>query len=439
MQKAAMLIVLIAFSVFLVSLAHGEQTGSVNLTSAKNTFVTGLQGKVVDYCNTTAQCLDSTNYRCFVDYDAQSINDSYTGWCAAASKTSCSHNNAASAGYENTTTGSNYCVNSTAYRSCSTGNWSANATQCDSGQTCSSGACSSSSSSGSSGSGGSSSSNASGSFIVITSYPGAFNMTQGDNTSKTVSVTNGNSTQRNITLALSGINLAWYVISPDKIAVMSGKANSTFTINFSVPSDAEVKAYTITATASTSNASIIDSENFTLTVLPSNKTVEEQIKPSLNAYTEQIAALETRLAQEKANFTQAKVAKIQNLIDFARTKLEHARKLLDQGNYFDSGTEVEEVRGLISDIKAALDQKEDQSQPVLQQEDLTFIIVLVVIVAAAAAVAAFFMWPTKEGGYSKEGGWLHTEEKKSLSDRLKKKFKKKKAEESYFYEPKQGK
>ncbi|GEM_PF-2857132 len=439
MQKAAMLIVLIAFSVFLVSLAHGEQTGSVNLTSVKNTFVTGLQGNVVDYCNTTAHCLDSTNYKCFVDYDAQSINGSYTGWCAAVSKTSCSRNNAASASYENTTTGSNYCVNSTAYRSCSNGNWSVNATLCSSGETCSDGACSSSSSSGSGGSGSSSSSNASGSFIVITSYPSAFNLTQGDNISKTVSITNGNSTQRNITLAISGINLAWFVVSPDKIAVMSAKANGSFMINFSVPSDAEVKAYTITATASTSNASIIGTENFTLTVLPSNKTVEEQIKPSLNAYTEQLAALETRLAQEKTNFTQAKVAKIQNLIDFARTKLEHARKLLDEGKYFDSNTEIEEVKGLISDIKAAFDQKDDQNQPVVQTDDLTFIIALVVIVAAASAVVAFFMWPTKEAGYSKEGGWLHTEEKKSLSDRLKKKFKKKKAGESYFYEPKQGK
>ncbi len=434
MQKAAMLIVLIAFSVFLVSLARGEQTGSVNVTSVRTTFVTGLQGNVVDYCNTTAQCLDSTNYKCFVDYDAQSINDSYTGWCAAASKTSCSHNNAASAGYENTTTGSNYCVNSTAYRSCSSGNWSSNATQCDSGQTCSSGACSSSSSSGGGG-GGSSSSNASASFIVMTSYPSSFNVTQGDNISKTVGVTNGNTTQRNITAALSGINLAWYVISPDRIAVMSPKANGSFTINFSIPADAEVREYAVTVTASTSNASVIDSENFTLTVLPSSKTVEQQIKPSLDAYMSQLSALDSRLSAEKANFSESKQARIQNLIDFARAKLNAARGLLDQGRYFESNTEVEDIKRLISDINAAFGQQEERTAP---PEDLTLIIALVAVIGIAAAVIAFMMWPAKKSGYSKEAGWLHPEEKKRFSDKLRFRLRKKKREESYFYEPKKG-
>ncbi|MBI4170101.1 MAG: hypothetical protein HY514_00255 [Candidatus Aenigmarchaeota archaeon] len=430
MKKFAALLML-TLSVFLVSLVSGEQTGTINVTTANSTFLTGLTGNTIAYCNATADCLDSTNYRCLIDYDSQSINDSFTGWCAPASQTSCAHNNAASASYENTTTATNYCINSTAYRTCTSGNWSSNVTICPSGQTCQSGACNATSSSSSS-SGTSSSATTAASFIRIASFPSSFNATQGDNITKTVSVTNGNTTQQNITIALSGINVAWYVIAPDKISVMSARANGSFTINFSIPRDAEVRGYTITITASTSNASVTAVVDFTLTILPSTQTIEEQLKPALSTYEEQLSSLESRLAQEKSGFGEVKQKKIENLLALATSKLNSAKSLLDAGNYFEATAESREVAALIADIQAAFEEKEPVPEP--QPLDITFIIILVAVLAGAIVIILFVLRPVKERGYSKTSGWVYQQPKERFTDKLKKKFKKKKKEGTFFDE-----
>ncbi len=433
MQKIALLL-FIFFSFFLASLATGEQTGTINVTAANSTFLTGLSGNTVAYCNTTADCLDSTNYRCLIDYDSQSINDSFTGWCAPATQTSCAHNNAASASYENTTTDANFCINSTAYRTCMSGNWSSNATICPSEQTCQNGACNatSSSSSSSSSSGTSSSTTAAASFISIASFPSSFNATQGDNISRTVTVTNGNTTQQNITIALSGINVAWYVIAPDKISVMSARANGTFTINFSIPKDAEVREYVITVTASTSNASVTAAVEFTLTILPSSQTIEEQLKPALSTYEEQISSLESRLAQEKSGFGETKQKKIENLIEFAKSKLNSTKALIDAEKYFEASTASSEIAAIISNIKAAFEEKEPVPEP--QPLDTTFIVVLVAVLAGAVVIIFFVLRPAKEHGYSKTSGWVYQQPKEKFTDKMKKKFKKKKKEASFFDE-----
>lgn len=434
MRASAVLLALL-FSAFFLSFVYGEQTGTLNLTTANSTYGSGFVGNTISYCNTTDQCLDSTNYRCLVDYDSESINSSFTGWCAPASQTSCAHNNAAAAGYENTTTGSKYCVNSTAYRTCTSGNWSGNATLCASGETCQDGACKASSS------GSSSASNATGanaSFITIVAYPSSFSATQGDNVSRTVNVTNGNTTQKNITLSVAGISASWFAVSPGVISVLGAKNNGSFTVTFSIPPDAAISQYTVSIVATTSNASVNHTVSFTLTVLPSNQTVEQQLRPELAGYETQLSELDARLAAEKANFSEAKRTKIENLIAFAKMKLESAKTLLSQGNYTQLTSELQELKDLTASINSAF--AEQEQPPAGQPQDLTLLLALVVILAIAAAFIAYMMWPAKQAGYSKETGWLHPEQKKKLFS-LKGRFrKKKKQEESYFYgtESKQG-
>ncbi len=438
----SLVFLLLLISPFLLAAAvHAEQTGTINLTTANNTtFVTGLQGKTINYCSSNADCRDATNYRCLLDYDGVSFNSTFGGWCAPAAQASCAHKDSDSASYDNTSSGSSSCTNSTAYRTCSSGNWSAT-TVCTDGQVCGSGACvTPSSSSGGGGGGGSSSNTSSASLasISITLYPSPFDVTQGDNVTVKINATNGNITQKNVTISLSGISVSWFTIAPEVVNSLNIKASVSFNVSFFIPKTAEVKNYSITITASTSNASVTGSATFSIRVLPSNDTIEQQLKPSFSLYTQQLAELENRLSQEKQGFGEAKEKKIENLIKLANSKLDEAKQLLDQGKAFESKVQTDEVNQLVDDIKAAFDQKEEQAAQ--EQADFAFFIILGVVVAAAAGFVAFLFWPAKEGGYSREAGWLGGgKEKKGFMGKIRNKLvKRKKKEESFFGEDKRS-
>ncbi len=423
MLKTAFIFIVLIFG----AAAYCEQSGSINITTA-NMFVTGLSGSTIFYCNATSDCMDSSLYTCLLDYDIHSNYDS-AGWCAPASQSGCAHSAELSINYNVTSSGSSYCYNSSSYLTCSSGVWS-NSSYCDSGKTCSDGACASPSSSSSS------SSvvvyNVTRSSVSITYYPVSFDLLQGASVSKAVIVANGNTTQYNVTLNLSGLNASWYSISPIKIDSLGPRYNGSFMISFYIPSDAQFMTYPASIKVTTSNISVNDSINFSLRVLPSNQTIEEQIKPSLANYSARIDALEQIYLSRISNYSDANQMRIANLIKFARSRLSDASGLIDQGNYSQSADVVTEVTDLTNDLQDLVQMTE---QPI--KADAFLLIILIAGVIVAAGVVAYLFWPHQEAGYSRDAGWLAAE-KGGLAAKFKRLVKKKRAD-SYLSESKKSK
>ena len=251
------------FSIFIliIPVALAETTGNISTENLIVPPVTGLLGYTVQYCNSTADCGD---YYCFLDYDGESAVASQ-GWCYPSSITSCMDD-----GIWRTDDYS-FCYSSSVRKWCSSGSWSSET--CEHG--CANATCiATTTDDGSTTYTNDTTTSAS---ITIVSYPADFNITQNETTTKSLKVKNdGDFILYNITLELSGID--FYSITPAKIDSLSIGAESTFSISFTIPANATVKEYTVTADVKTSSAATA-SASFKIKVLPSEETVLEGTYP----------------------------------------------------------------------------------------------------------------------------------------------------------------
>jgi len=411
---------------FILPMCFAEQTGTINITTASS-FLTGLRGSTVFYCNSTADCENSAYYTCILDYDGESTTN-YMGWCASASRTECAHLNSPSPGYENVTSGTGFCVNSTAYRTCSSGVWSAEL-QCSSSQTCQNSACSSASSSSSSSSSFLSVA-ANASFIRIVSYPGTLSMIPGSNFSFTLVVANGNTIQKNLTINMTGFPSEWFRADPWKVGVVYPQTNASFILGFSVPLNTSLQSYNVVLVLSTSNSSVSGNVSFVIHVVPSNTTIEGALKPSISSYENELAEIEKRFSGERASMDEVQAKRIQNLIDFTKNKINQTKALLDQGNYPEFNDASEEIRELISELNSILASEKPSAKTM---GDIVFLAVFSGVVLAAILAAYFLIRPGRESGYRKETGWISSSPKKTgLIKKIAGKIRKKRKEESYF-------
>jgi hypothetical protein len=415
----------LAVLVLLSAAALAEQTGTINVTNS-NMFVTGLSGTTVMYCNETSNCQDAAGIRCITDFDLVSSGVE-KGWCVHSSQSGCAHNNSESSSFILTLTGTSICTNTSSYRSCSSGIWS-NETNCTSGQTCNSGSCGTPSTSS-----GSSSSviyyNTSRSSVDIVYYPLSFSVLQGGNVTKSVIVSNGNVTQKNLTLTLTGLSNSWYTIIPPVIDSIGPKLNSSFTIYFTIPRDAEFKNYTISLVASSSNASVTDTIGFIVQVLPSTTTIEQVILPSFANYSSSLDGLEAVYNADKANYSDTLQRRIENLIRFARTRINDTSLLIADGRYEDAAVAGGEIEELLENLGNLLLEKD----VVEAQSDILLLLILGAGIAAGAVIVAYMFWPHEEKGFSREKGWLPSDGA-NMMDKIRKLLKIKKSKESYFDE-----
>lgn len=420
-------IFILVITLFLVLPVSAETTGTINFTEVNKT-VTGLVGNTIDYCNSNANCVDTVTFRCLLDYDGVSYNASYDGWCAIASQTSCAHNNAESASYENTTSGNKFCINNTAYRTCTNGNWSAVA-NCSSGETCTDGVCSAPSSSSSGGGGVVRSTDK---FITITTYPSSIEMIQGQYSNNTFIVTNGNTTQRNITLSVSGIDSGWYSVSPKNFTVLTKANNGTFYVVLAIPENATIGTYTMTVMTITST-SVNDTVSVTLKISPSEKTVNEELLPTYESYDAIVKRLEENTTA--SNYSETKKNAIQNLIEQAKTKLTEAKGFLDSKEYLQANEKLNEISDIINQIYAKQAEEETVEIILGVEVDIGLITMLIIFVGLAGGAIAYIYWPHKESGYAQERGWLVKEKKKGIREKLRKmigKAKSKRPGKSFF-------
>jgi len=415
----------LAFIFLLTPVAFAEQTGNIIAgNSGIVYFVTGFHGSTVEACNSTLDCIDSVNYKCLVDYDGESVSGS-AGWCAPASQTDCAHYLGPLIGHDNTSSGSAYCINDTAYRSCSSGSWS-DPVQCGA-QNCSAGACSSASSSSSSSSSGSGfsivgSSNVSS--IRMVSYPRSETMYQGDNLTSSVNLTNGNVTLRNVSISVHGAPGAWFTLLPSVVQILYPQSNASFVFLVALPPNASLGNYTVVINASSGNTS--DAKSFDLNVLPTNVTIETQYKPTLASYVDQLDGFRQRFDAQRDRYDEVQQKKISNLINFTSARIMDAQSLLDQGRYKEFNDAVLEIQELLGDISTAF-----QVQPEQGGVDYTFMLVVAASVGISAAVLYFMLRPQKEDGFT-SGGWLPGKTKDTFLKKMRKKIKKSRKEESFF-------
>lgn len=409
LKKQIILITLILIFLF-SAFAFSEVTGNITLGNTNITAppTTGVYGYTVAYCNITADCRDTSVYRCFIDYDSNS-SWPWTGWCNSTSLTRCYHNFVAY------TTGSTFCDTTTSYRTCTTGNWSAT-TACGVNQTCSGGTCSTvnASSSGGGGGGGGSSSTAITTYssITVSTPVPDFNMTQNTSTMKVIGIKNsGNTTQYNLTIAVSGLDSSWYSFLPEKYNSTYKTKEYNFTFSFSIPYNAEVKTYTITVTASTANTSVTTADIFSLKILPSNETVEKEINPNYELYA---SMLETLLAEITELETKGSdVAKLKEDYDTIESKLNQTKTAIDSGDYYTANVLLNEIKTLIDTMETDIEgaeilPKAEKAEPI----SMIWIIVIVIIIAIIAFLL-YILWPTKEEkGYRSSFGWAPEKIKK---------------------------
>lgn len=401
-------LIFIFFLLFFLPI-HAETTGTLNFSTRNISVVTGLVAYTVNLCNITADC---RGHACFTDYDNTGEGTS-KGWCNTSLVTHCFHNNSAYA------TSTNICDTNTTYRTCSSGNWSS-VTSCSSGQTCPSsfgmpGNCTTSSSSSSSSSGSSSTSNVTDKTpsIIFTSITADFDITQGTSAVKTVTVkNNGNVTLYNITLSSS---LAWTTVMPTKVNQSVKNNETTFTINFTAPEDAQVKTYVVTLEVNTHNASVKASKSFNLNVKPSNKTVQEEILPEYDTYVSLLSSLEVNLTELERKG--ADVEEIKTLLLNAKSKISQANTSIESKDYFTA-------KQLLDDTKSLLDAASNKIStaiiptPTTVTGDFTFMIIIFGVSGVIIFVIYMLLPPKKQSSTTKTGWPTTQRKKKSILKRL---------------------
>ena len=363
------------FSVFLflAPVALAETTGNISLGDLAVPPVTGLAGYIVQYCNSTADCYD---YYCFIDYDGISSGTSQ-GWCNSSSVTGCFHDNASYA------SGYRFCSGNTSI-SCSSRSWSS--VVCTYG--CVNGTCQSSTTGTDGTTTYTSNVTTPGSSITIISFPEDFNITQGDSTTKPLTVkNNGEVGLADVMLEISGVD--FYSVTPSIVTPLAIGSEAVFTISFDVPENATVKEYTVTVTVNTAG-SASDSTSFKVKVLPSQETAESEIIPLYQEYLLAIQELEnniTGLKNKGANITA-----IMELFNELKDKLNQTNSSLEGSDYFRAnellnyiGEHIEELRGMITNAS------------VPGGFDMILVIVAVVIILAAGGVVAYLLLPMKKG------------------------------------------
>ncbi len=371
-----------------------------NTTFRNLTIVTGAFGSTVNYCNATAQC---GAYSCFLDYDSVS-SDNFQGYCRPSSNTDCAHNGA----WNITGSAASACKNDTHQWACSSGAWSGSV--CSGG--CSSGACIATTPTPAPSTGtGSTTTNTTSTptptpastpqpLMKITSPIESFNITEGESAVKSTTVKNdGNVTAYNATISLDGIESSWYQASPSKFDSIAGGSSKTFSVNITIPADAVVKDYAVTywIAAGSANASAA----FTLRLLPSEQTIEEEIIPLFGNITGKLAELEKdiiRLEAEGAN-----VGELKTLVSGIRSRLNLTQTNINNENYFEATQSLRDADSMIKDLKAKIE------SAVIPAKELPLKEIAIVVVVLVIGIAAYLFWPVHTG-FKPQQGWVRKEE-----------------------------
>lgn len=397
MKKVLALFLLLAIAV------HADTAG--NITFPFYNATVGLFGYTVEQCNLTDDCY---GYTCFLDY--VNVTGS-AGSCNITASTSCYHN-----GYF-FASGATVCVSNVTYRICSSGGWSVPAT-CGSGQTCTTsdiytGSCSTASSSSSTGSG-SNPNNLTSTIhpAMVIVAPANFEIVQGTSQDKTVTVRNtGNMTLNNVSLSLS---VTWGSVQPAKVDKILRNNNYAFVINFSPATDLAAVPYQVNVYAK--SVELNSTASFLVTVRLGEQSVQEQVIPNINLYTDELAALYQNITALEARGVN--VSRQRAVYLSAQEKLSLARQMIEAKNFTAAAELVDQAKTLIDQDSVSLVELDEQTKFKLDP----MWIVYGVVVLAVIAVVRYLMLPPKPNEKKKTLYELLEEHENSFAEKIRRRF-----------------
>ncbi|MFC2143568.1 hypothetical protein ACFLQN_04160 [Candidatus Aenigmatarchaeota archaeon] len=400
------LVFLLFLSISVFAYSEMNNTIGSNVTSGQ------YGSTVAQYCNASSVCSVAPyfDYVCYLDsFDSQSGVASEAGWCFMDTGAAdyCYNHTSLTAAPAATTHSALKCKNSTHYRSCSDGIWSA-LTAAATGYTCvgdilnSTGAAGDDDDGSPGGGDDDDDDDDDTNSLSITSYPNDFDLTQGENTSKVVIVENdGETNLTTLILSLSGIDSSYYTVIPTSFSSIDVGESKTFVVEFLIPLDATVNTYLVTLTASSGTTS--DTATFNLRIMPSNETVENVIIPQYENYTSFLVILTDEIDQLE---TEGKnVTEIRGLYDQLSSKLTEVNTALESEDYFLASQLLADAENIITDIKV----KMEELGTIFDFGDIEdwgwviFIIAIIILVAVIITVTYLFR-PKGEGYYTGEKG-----------------------------------
>lgn len=366
-------------------LASSETTGSINTTtpSAAVPPTSGVYGYTVDFCGSDLECF---GYNCFIDFDG-TAGGSKAGWCNQTSITDCYHDGI------NYTKGFYFCTTNTTYRRCDANglrNWST-AQDCTSGQTCSNGmtgpCTASSSSSSSSGSGSSSGDTTKKASVEITVKIGDFEIVQDNQTNRTITVkNNGDLALGNVYVEFSGAPFATVLTGS---TLLNKSKSYNFTVSFAPASATEVKTYEAEAKVVTNYTNATASFKFKVKVLPSARTVTENIIPAYEQYLKLIEEYERNITAKEADGHNLSEAR--GLLITIKAKMLEINQSIAGKDYFKAATQISEAKVLFDEVNSNLLKATKPPQP--ESNLLLYLLVAAVVIIGGAS--AFLFWPKK--------------------------------------------
>jgi len=274
--------------------------------------------------------------------------------------------------------------------------------------------------------------------LNITDYSSLITVKQNGTNSTTVTVKNINTTRtQDLKLSIIDINSSWVSVSPTLTSV-TPLNSTTFTVTFSVPSDAEIKDYSGKYVAIGNYVNV--TQTFTLRVLPS-ETKEAEINQSLALFRLNMTELGREINESKSQGYNVSGAE-EKLLEL-KVAIEMAENYIEQGDPFNAYQLFDSIETLIDEIKSELEEAKVVTGGFVFSFDWQqWMIWLVVAAGVGGGVfLAYLFWPTRVKRKSfapkppskikkfvskpKEDPWKQLKEKWSKIKILQKKVKKK--------------
>jgi hypothetical protein len=226
--------------------------------------------------------------------------------------------------------------------------------------------------------------------MEITAYPGLVTLVQGTSKSSEVVVKNINYTMsQDIKLAVEGDAAKYTTVTPGLVTAVAPQRNASFTVTFTVPTNATIGEFTGTFKAISNYANV--SQVFTLKITPKEETKTE-INTTLATYIKKSLELEQALNASKAKG--GNTTEVEALYATLKEKIIAADNYIAQGNY-------NAAYGLFSEIESMINQVQTELNKVKEQQAAAskirwWYVVVIAVGGGVGGILAYLFWPTKE-------------------------------------------
>ena len=234
---------------------------------------------------------------------------------------------------------------------------------------------------------------------------------------------NRDDTLHNLTISLSGVDwTAWYIITSPEISSLSPGASGEFRINISVPENAEILDHTIEAKVTASESVIDDTISFTISVSPSEKTVNDtrdeiiEIENMLSGYNDRLKDLFTEFSDQGIlqkllkPLNDTRITEAKEMLLEAKKLMVRSRDLLDSGETIEAFKAKRQADILIANIEQIL---EDEEQKLLQvTKILKILAVIIIVLTAISAIVGYMLLPPIKDTYAPKGEFFQKEIRK---------------------------